>query len=811
MSDNRRRVPAFCPLCTSRCGCEAVVEDGTLLAIEPDPGHPTGQALCAKGRASPELVTAPDRLLYPLRRTRPKGDPDPGWRRISWDEALDETAAALRRIAAESGPEAVAFGVATPGGTSISDAAPWINRLINVFGSPNNCASMELCNWHRDFARAFTTGTGTGTPDYDNAGCILLWGHNPSTSSLAAATKVAAAKARGAKLIVVDPRRAGFAVKADQWLPVRPGTDAAVALAVAGVMIASDWFDHDFTRRWTNGPFLVRDDNGNLLNAADLAGGAGTGMVVWDAERQIPVVYDPAARRYAGPDTVLALDGRVAVLTRQGPVFCRPAFAHFADRCREMPPERAETLSGVPAGAIREAARLLWQHRPVAHFCWTGLEQQSNATQTDRAIAILHALTGSIDVPGGNVFYAQAPLNDVSGAEFRDPEQWRKALGRAERPLGPAAAGWITSDALYDSVLEGQPYRVRAFFGFGTNVLVSHADGARGAAAFRTLDFHVQADMFLTPTASFADIVLPVASAWEREGLRPGFGIDQTACEWVQLRPALVAPRGESRPDTDFIFDLAVRLGFGDRFWQGDVEAAMTHYLAPSGITPAMLRAAPRGVARVALTTGYRKYERSGFNTPSGKVEIYAERLRAVGEPALPVFRAPPEDPTGQFPLLLTSAKTPLFCHSQHRNLPRLRRHMPDPLIEMNPATAASRDVTEGDWVAIRTPRGSVRARARLNPSFQPGIVAAQHGWWQGCEALGLPGHDPFSAEGANINLVIGTELVDPISGAAPHRRYLCEIEKIAVPASDETTVQAAAFAPLGEPALASARNETVG
>src|ERR1700719_2109549 len=191
MPGERRRVAAFCPLCVSRCGCQAVVENGRLVAIEPDPSHPTGKALCAKGRASPELVEATDRLLYPMRRTRPKGDPDPGWRRITWDEALDETATAMRRIAAESGPETVAFAVTTPSGTAISDAAPWVDRLINAFGSPNNCNATELCAWHRNYARVFTTGTAIGTPDYERAGCILLWGHNPSTSLLAAATRVA--------------------------------------------------------------------------------------------------------------------------------------------------------------------------------------------------------------------------------------------------------------------------------------------------------------------------------------------------------------------------------------------------------------------------------------------------------------------------------------------------------------------------------------------------------------------------------------------------------------------------------------------
>src|ERR1700736_1948669 len=130
MPGERRRVAAFCPLCVSRCGCEAVVEDGRLVAIEPDPSHPTGKALCAKGRASPELVEATDRLLHPMRRTRPKGDADPGWQRITWDQALNETATAMRRIAAESGPEALAFAVTTPSGTAISDAAPCLIFLV---------------------------------------------------------------------------------------------------------------------------------------------------------------------------------------------------------------------------------------------------------------------------------------------------------------------------------------------------------------------------------------------------------------------------------------------------------------------------------------------------------------------------------------------------------------------------------------------------------------------------------------------------------------------------------------------------------
>ena len=309
------------------------------------------RSLCAKGRASPGTGRCGRPAAVSAAPTRPKGDPDPGWQRISWDEALDETAAALRRIAAESGPEAVAFGVTTSSGTALSDAQPWVDRLINAFGSPNNCNSMEICAWHRQFARAFTTGTGIGMPDYAEAGCILLWGHNPSTSLLAARDRIAEARARGAKLIVVDPRHVGFAVKADCWLPVRPGTDAALALAIAGIMIERGWFDVEFVRDWTNGPFLVREDNGPLLRADALAAGGGAGSSPGTRGGARAVLYDPATRAIDQPPVRLALIAAgLRVAGRDGPIACRPAFDLYAAQCRAMPPERAAAISGVDAG-----------------------------------------------------------------------------------------------------------------------------------------------------------------------------------------------------------------------------------------------------------------------------------------------------------------------------------------------------------------------------------------------------------------------------------------------------------------------------
>ena len=231
-----KQVSTFCPLCVSRCGAKATITDGAFVALEPDPSHPTGQALCVKGKAAPEIVYHPERLLHPLKRTNPKGAGDPGWQRITWGEALDTVAARLLGLARDHGPDSVVFSATSPSTSAMSDAIDWVMRLRRAFGSPNQCVYMELCGWGRYLASIYTYGAavpGAYLPDLDHAGCILYWGYNPSVARLAHATSTVAALARGARLVVVDPRRAGLAAKAHHWMRVRPGTDAALALSHA--------------------------------------------------------------------------------------------------------------------------------------------------------------------------------------------------------------------------------------------------------------------------------------------------------------------------------------------------------------------------------------------------------------------------------------------------------------------------------------------------------------------------------------------------------------------------------------------------
>ena len=788
------QVPSFCALCISRCGAIATVEKGRFVALKADPSHPTGQALCIKGKVAPELVYHPDRLLYPMKRTRPKGDADPGWQRISWDEALDTVANKLSELSDRYGPETVAFNNASPSTSALSDAVDWVRRLRHAFGSPNHSISMELCGWGRYLANLYSYGAGLPAdcmPDLENAGCILFWGYNPTVSRIAHATATVAAQKRGARLIVVDPRYAGLARKADQWLRVRPGSDGALALGLAHVMLDRGWYEDRFVRNWTNGPLLIRADTGRFLRESDLfQTGEAENYLAWDKINNRPVAYTPSHGSYSVDAANLALSGSFDIETSQGPVTCQPVFQAVTDLCSHYDPEVVERITGVDAKQIVQTAQLLWEARPVAYMAWSGLEQQSNATQVARAIGLVYSLTGDFDIKGGNVQFPTAPSANVQGLELLSTEQREKTLGLADRPLGPSRFDHVTSAEIYRAILDHQPYAVHGLVSFGSNLLLAHADGERGRDALRALDFHVHADLFMNPSAEMADIVLPTTTPFECEGLKVGFEISEDACSLIQLRKKLVEPIGESRSDTQIVFDLACRLGVGKFFWDGDIDAAYRHQLVPSEVTLETLRANPAG-ARVPLKTRYRKYTEStngvprGFETPSRKIELYSEIMLEEGYPPLPDYEEPLVGPrsrpdlASRYPLILTCAKDSLYCESQHRGLPSLRRRAPDPQVDLHPVVAAAREIEPGDWVTIETPKGRVRARARFDEMLDPQVVCGQHGWWQACPEIDAPGFAPFGSDSANFNLVIGHDEVDPVSGSVPMRAYVCDIKRL--------------------------------
>lgn len=782
------KVAGYCTLCRSRCGSLNTVENGRLTTVEPLPDHPTGGALCAKGRAAPEIAGSPRRLTTPLRRTQPRTSADPGWEEVSWEEALSDIAERLQQFKHESGAESVAFASTTPSGTPIVDSVEWIERLVRRFGSPNLVYAVEVCGWHKDYAHALTFGRGVGAPDYDNAETIILWGHNPARTWLAQASRIAEARSRGAKVVVIDPKRSGSGQQSDLWLRVRPGADAALALGGIRHLVRTGTFDDDFVRSWTNAPMLIDDATGRFIRAEQLWETAPPGaFVVHDAAG--PRAYDPNHELERPGDVIL--DGTATLTARDGTqISARPAFSLLDAHSSRWSVEEVSRATTIPPSEIQAFYDLLSSDHRVAYHSWTGVGQHSNATQTERSIATLYALLGAADRSGGNLWLQPPPVNQLSPYSDLPEEQRRKALGLKELPLGPPRLGWTTARHFCRAVLDGDPYQVRALMSFGNNMTVSQADGERTRQALAALDLYVHVDMFLNPTAEMADYVLPANSPWEREALRVGFEITQEAVEHIQFRPKMIEPVGESRADYDIAIDLALRLGLGDEFFDGDVRAGWNWALEPTGITVEDLVEGkkyvriPQIAAREKYTQQHADGSVQGFATPTKRVELYSEDLLQHGYRPLPTFVEPIASQrrggsTGELlPLVLSTHKNGVYIHTSYRHIASLRRRAPDPHFDVSPELASARGLAEGDWARLETENGTTQARVRIDEDLHPTVVLADFGWWEDCPPLGLH-RTPTTGEGsANINAVLSDDEHDPTSGSVPLRAVACELRK---------------------------------
>ncbi|MBI4329665.1 MAG: molybdopterin-dependent oxidoreductase [Chloroflexi bacterium] len=801
-----KKIRSYCAQCNSLCPTVYTVRGGLFVKAEPDKASPNWTPLCPKGLAGPELVYDPQRVKYPMRRTTSKDSPDPGWERISWDEAMNTVARKLTEIKSKYGARSIAFCRTSPGGSPGGDMHEWVTRLANSLGSPNSVSHTHVCQWHRDHCSNYTYGRGgIGMPDIDRANCILIWGANIYANDPRRYAAVKKAQQRGAKLIVVDPRRTPVAARSDLWLQVKPGTDGALVLALIRVLLKGGLYDIEFTRDWTNAAFLVRRDTGNLLREKDIApSGLETRYVVWNAAAGKVVPYDPASASHGE----LALAGSYKVRLVSGPGVgtgvsaCGGAGGHeamtdtvfelLAKAVEPYIPEKTEALTGVPAAKIEQAARMIGLVKPLCYYTFTGIEQHTNTSQTNRALSVLYSLTGNYDAEGGNMLLPPLPVNRVGGHAPVALGGRERRLGEESKPLGPPVRpGSVAGYDIFTAILEGKPYPLKAMVAFGGDLITADSDSLRGREALRKLDFYVHIDLCFSPPTQFADIVLPASTFYEAEVAHLGFPGSRHTWDRLQWRAAAVPPQWESRPDLDIVFDLAARLEVGDKLLQGTEEAAFNELLSPSGVTVEDLKSHPGGVS-LNLPLRAQKYKSvdaktgkmRGFETPTRRIEIFSQLWKDHGFDPLPVYepprwtKAPAPDLEKKYPLTLVSTRVIQFCHGQHRSLPSLRKAVPEPFLEIHPATAKALGIEDRDDVAMETDRGSIRLVAKVTDMAPPDVVSTQVGWWQPCPQLGLPGYDPYSSEGANLNLVLPDDVQDPVSGSLPFKSYKCRVRK---------------------------------
>jgi len=780
------KIRTYCAQCFNNCPAVAHVENGRFTKVTPDRAHRFYRPLCPKGLAGPEMVYNSARLEYPIKRTTPKGANTPGWKRITWEEALDTVVGEMRQLKERYGAEAFIFSQ-TNVSSPMWEITSFIRRLANLYGTPNHMTTTHICNWHRDNGSALTFGKpgdefAAGWPDFKNSKSILIWGHNPKTTMNAYYQQIKTARKNGVKLIVIDPRLTDAAARADLWLQVKPGTDGALALGMIHLILRHRLYDDGFVRDWTNAPLLVRNDTKELARTVCKNSSGKAIETFWtvDEDTSTPVRFTPGSKLTCRP----CLEWNAEMqLDNQGPAGYQTVFSLLKEVASRYTPEFVEAQTSIPASLVEKAVRMMVENSPLSWFSFNGVEQNLNATQTNRAICIFYALTGDWDKKGGNILRSPVPPLDYPfGFEFITHEMFKKNMDLCEHPLGPASTIMgVPPYQVSKAIEQADPYPVKGLIAFGANTVLANPDSKMTASALKKLHFHVHIDQTINPTAEFADIVLPSASLWETG--RIGYPLNFQEDHLLQWREPAVLPRGESKDELWIIFQLAERLGFSENFWGGEIDAAFESMLAPLNITLEDLKKANGGIS-VQGPREYQKYKKNGIKNMSGLVELFSQPLKDIGQAPVPEWTNPYDifQEAGirksDYPFILINSKLRGYCQSQHRSIPSLRKLNPYPMLEINQKTAKKMGIAQGAPVSLKTVYGKVTLRARLTHGIAPEVVCAQHGWWQACPELDLPGSDVFSSSGANVNLLYNNDFTDPISGSVHMRGFPCRIEK---------------------------------
>lgn len=684
------------------CGLAVTVREGHAVKVEaadfPDERY---RRICLKGISQVQMAAHPDRLRTPLRRVGPRGSGS--FEPVSWDAALDGIAARMAALAAEHGPESLMF-LSYSGQLG---ALHGVNGVYLRLASALGASATDPVSFGVDTAvpsgleDTFGQGAGYVANDYAdlvNSRLVLIWGTNPVYSRMNWWRFFADAQSGGTRLVTIDPRFTATASKSDDWLPVRPGTDLYLALAMLREIVTHGWIDRAFVTRHTVAPLLVRLDDGRYLRDGD------GGFVVWDE----------AAGRASDPERAEspALHG---VVTVDG-VACRPAYDLLCEMAAPYTLDLAAARTGLPPHRIADLARTYATSRPARIYTLYGIDRWHHGATFGRLIGTLAALTGNVGIPGGGAGvdgFCDFPL---FASSFPTPDGTRFV------PVNPVA--------LPAQILCEQPNPIRMVWVAFSNWLNQWPDQARlRSEILPKLDLLVVSEMFMTETARWADYVLPVTTLFEREDIVNG------PTPYVQYQPAFLTPPPECRSDFEIVRAIAQRLGVGDYFaaepadYLADILAETPGFTADSFADlrrEGVLRRSPAVVQRVA-------HADRRFATPTGRVEFYVERLLPYGR-ALPDYEPPAEACSEgalreQFPLVCITEHSLYRVHSTFVNAPWLREMDAEPVALLHPSEGAARGVADRDIVRVFNERGYVVLRAHLDEAVPAGTVYFTQGW----------------------------------------------------------------------------------
>jgi len=714
------------PGCHNACGVLLYTKDGKLVKVEGDPLNPFNNGkLCMRCLDLVEMVNHPDRVKYPMKRAGERGENK--WERITWDEAYDIITSKVREIHEKYGSETI-LGVHGTG-RNINISMPFLFHAalqtpnISTFGFTGfACYLPRVFGASAIIGDFFMVDTSFQHPERFMAEewrppeVVMIWGNEPLASNADGFLGhwLVQCLQMGTKIISIDPRLTYWGARSEVWLPIRPGTDAALALGFLNVIINEDLYDHDFVEKWTIG------------------------------------------------------------------------FDDLKARVQEYPPEKVAEICWVKAEDIKKAARLYAKAEAAAIQWGLAMDQQLSCMGLCLGVCCLVAITGNIDIPGGNILIRHAwnTTHYETGIEYLRPGLKEKKLvhGEKEGNIVPHAS----SDAILRAMETGKPYPIKMVWIQSSNPLACTAmDAPRVYKALKNVEFIVNADPFMTPTSvALADIVLPVAMGPERNSKRSW---------WTPLRAINKAcSYYEAKSDEEIAVEFARRLNPEVKM-KNDIDF-LNWYYETNGDWKGGFEAL-REVTWSYDNWGnvYRKYEKGllradgqpGFNTTTGKVELSPLLYKAWGIDPLPYHLEPPIGPITtpdqykDYPYILTTGGRSFeFFHSEHRQIETMREFHPDPLVMINPEVAQAHGIKEGDWVWIEgTNGGRFKQKAHLDVALNPKFIHAEHGWWfperEGAEP------SLFGTFDSNPNNVTVAECTGQGGIGSPIKSMLCKIYKV--------------------------------
>lgn len=710
------------PGCHIGCGVLLYTDDdGKLVKVEGDPENPFNNGrLCNRCLALKEVVYNPDRILKPMKRD-PKDRGLDKWEEISWDEAYDLVYEKFSEIKEKYGAWTIPFVQGTG-----RDIAAWITRLAWSFGSPNymfnmsgmacylprvaGCAATTGNFWVGDFSQQFVDRY--DNPEWQVPEHILVWGNNPliANSDGFYGHWMVDVMRRGAKLIVVDPRLTWLAYKAEYWLQVRPGTDAALALGMLNVIISEELYDRDFIDRWCYG------------------------------------------------------------------------FDELAQAAAEYTPHHASQITWVPEEKIVAAARA-WAKGASGIVQWgLAVDTTKESLPAAQAIGALWQICGFCEKPGCMIVPPEIlAYSGGFGGELVTEEMNAHRIGLDKYSLLAMGFQVASSDEVIKTLETGDPYELHGAWFQTTNFLTcTSPDPERSIAAWSKLDFIVFVDMFMTPSVmALGDVFLPACTYAERDGIRVGDGAQrgETINKVIQV--------GEAKSDMQINLELGRR--FNPEAWPWEtVQDMFTSVLECTGHSFNELQE----IAPAYIPFEYHRHEKGmlradgkpGFNTTTGRIELWSVFYNSAGLSPVPYFEEPTESPVStpdlyeKYPFVLTTgARNWFMFHSEHRQVPHLRAQRQWPILEMNPVSAARLGLKDGEWVWVENDRGRVKRVLKTTAMIGEDVVMSDHAWWfpEG-ERENL-----FDMLDLNINKLLNSYLPGRSGFGANYKSMLCRVYRV--------------------------------